>query len=207
MHHGALRSDLLISSRSDRGRGDGLRDTQRQESPRDRTPIRLDEDKESSRPLVSSSSTGTYSSYKTAEDRANFIKQQAEQRMAERLTALGLKPPIKSGESAQQKQERETRERQERIRQAEAEDNKREEERQRRLADEQPTPPSAMNTSTKKPPPPPSRKSRADSASQRAEAKRKADEAAVQSAAEQKAKEQEIRDKQQAQEAHVRNIQ
>lgn len=155
---------------------------------------------------ANSSSTGTYSSYKTAEDRAAFIKQQAEQRMAERLAALGLKPPTKSGESTQQRQEREARERQERVRQAEAEDDKREEERQRRLANEQPTPPTAISTQAKKPPPPPSRKNRADSASQRVEAKRKADEAAAQLEAEQKSKEQVIRDQQQAQEAQVKGI-
>ncbi|MCJ1464066.1 actin organization and endocytosis protein [Pseudocyphellaria aurata] len=209
--------DLQRSSRSSklrnessRSRGDeDLRDTRRQDSTRDSTPTRTVTNKESnelSRPATTSSSTGTYSSYKTAEDRAAFIKQQAEQRMAERLAALGLKPPIKPGESTQQRQEREARERQERVRQAEAEDDKREEERQRRLADEQPTPPTAVNTPVKKPPPPPSRKNRADSASQRAEAKRKADEAAALLEAEQKAKEQAIRDQQQAQEAQVKGI-
>lgn len=200
----------LTFHRSSNSRGDeDLRDTRRQDSTRDSTPTRTDTNKESSelsRPTATSSSTGTYSSYKTAEDRAAFIKQQAEQRMTERLAALGLKPPIKSGESTQQRQEREARERQERVRQAEAEDEKREEERQRRLADEQPTPPTAVNTPVKKPPPPPSRKNRADSASQRAEAKRKADEAAAVLEAEQKAKEHVIRDQQQAQEAQVKGI-
>lgn len=127
--------------------------------------------------------------------------------MAERLAALGLRPATKLGESTQQRREREARERQERVRQAEAEDDKREEERQRRLADEQPTPLTGMNTPAKKPPPPPSRKNRADSAGQRAEAKRKADEAAAQLEAEQKAKERAIRDQQQAQEAQVKDIQ
>lgn len=200
---------MLIFIGSYRGRGDETRDPRRQDDLRDRTPTRNDinaQSSESPRPVASSSSTGTYSSYKTAEDRAAFIKQQAEQRMAERLAALGIKPPTKLGESSQQRQERETQERQERVRKAEAEDIKREEERQRRLDDEQPTAPTPLNTSTKKPPPPPSRKSRADSAGQRAEAKRKADEAAAQLEAEQKAKEQVIRDQRHAQVAQVKGI-
>ncbi|KAL8713532.1 MAG: hypothetical protein Q9220_002394 [cf. Caloplaca sp. 1 TL-2023] len=149
------------------------------------------------------STTGsTYSSYKTAEDRAAFIKQQAEQRMAERLAALGLKPPTKSGETTQQRQERETRERQDRVRQAEAEDARREQERQHRLAEEQPTPPSDSKSSTpKKPPPPPIRKGRADSGAQRAEGTKRSDEDAMNARAEQEGKEQAIRDQQQAQEA------
>ena len=126
--------------------------------------------------------------------------------MAERLAALGIKPPVKSGESVQQRQERETQERQERVRKAEAEDNKREVERQRRLADEKPTPPTAMSTSTKKPPPPPSRKSRADSAGQRVEATRESDTATAQLEAVQKAKEQALKDQQLAQEAHTKGI-
>jgi len=159
---------------------------------------------ETSRPTATQS-TGSYSSYKTAEDRAAFIKQQAEQRMAERLAALGLKPPSKTGESTQQRQEREAREREDRVRQAEAEDVKRDEERQRRLADEQPSPPSSKATS-KKPPPPPSRKSRADSATQRADAQRKVDEEALNARAEQEGKEQAIRNQQQAQEAETRKM-
>ncbi|KAG9991381.1 hypothetical protein KCU78_g19751, partial [Aureobasidium melanogenum] len=79
---------------------------------------------------------GSYNTYKTAEDRAAFIKQQAEQRMAERLAALGLRAPTKPAESAQQRQERERKEREDRLRQAEQEDARREEERQQRLAGE-----------------------------------------------------------------------
>lgn len=135
------------------------------------------------RSAAASSSAGTYSSFKTGEDRASYIKQQAEQRMAERLAALGLKPPTILGESSQQRHEREVRERQERREralQAEADDDKREQERQLRLAAERPTPPPGGSTIAKKPPPPPSRKGRSDSSGQRAEAKRKADEAAAQ---------------------------
>ena len=187
---------------------DDVRINSRKDSSRDLTPTRNDRNFrsiDSSRPAATSSG-GTYSSYKTAEDRAAFIKQQAEQRMAERLAALGLKPPTKAGESNQQRQEREMRERQERVRQAEAEDIKREQERQQRLADEQPTPPINVTPATKKPPPPPSRKSRTDSTGQRTEAKRKADEAAAQAEVEQRAKEQAIKDQQRAQEAQIKGI-
>ncbi|KAI1477335.1 hypothetical protein F4774DRAFT_389686 [Daldinia eschscholtzii] len=105
-------------------------------------------------------SGGSYSSYKTPEERAAFIKQQAEQRMAERLAALGIKTPSKPGETAAQKLEREKAERAAKRRQAEEEDARREQERQARIAEEQgvapPTP--ALKSDAKKPPPPPSRK-------------------------------------------------
>jgi hypothetical protein len=105
---------------------------------------------------------GSYASYKTPEERAAFIKQQAEQRMAERLAALGIKAPSKSGESAQQRAEREKNERAAKLRQAEEEDAKRENERQARIAQEEGRPaPAAAAASpevAKKPPPPPTRK-------------------------------------------------
>jgi hypothetical protein len=104
---------------------------------------------------------GSYSSYKTPEERAAFIKQQAEQRMAERLAALGIKAPTKPGETAAQRMEREKAERAAKLRQAEEEDARRETERQARLAEEQGVPPptiQAPKAETKKPPPPPSRK-------------------------------------------------
>lgn len=176
-------------------------------SSRDLTPTRYDsqvEKKGSPRPAASPS-TGSYSSYKTAEDRAAFIKQQAEQRMAERLAALGLKPPVKSGESTQQRQEREAKERENRLRQAEEEDAKRENERQRRLADEQPSAPHVGKASKKPPPTPPVRKSRADSAAQRAELQKKEEEAAK-SRAEQEGIEKAIKDQQQAQASETRAI-
>ncbi|KAH8731461.1 hypothetical protein GQ44DRAFT_698783 [Phaeosphaeriaceae sp. PMI808] len=118
----------------------------------------------SSRPSVTPSSGGSYSSYKTPEERAAFIKQQAEQRMAERLAALGIKAPVKAGETAQQRADREKRDRDEKLRQAEEEDTRREEERQRRLNDESIAPPVAAKGSGKKPAPPPpaSRKNKAD---------------------------------------------
>lgn len=178
----------------------------REDSSRDVTPTSHDrkpESREAPRAAATSASTGSYSSYKTGEDRAAFIKQQAEQRMAERLAALGLKPPIKSSESIQQRQEREARERQDRVRQAEAEDAKREEERQRRLADEQPSAPE-ISKSSKKPPPPPTRNRRADSAAQREEAKRQQDDDALRAEAEQQGKEQAIKNMQRIQHSETR---
>jgi hypothetical protein len=114
-------------------------------------------------PSVPSSTTGTsYSSYRTAEERAAYIKQQAEQRMAERLAALGIKP-TKVGESAQQRADREKKEQEDRLRKAEEEDALREQERQKRLAEETITPPT-IGKQSKKPPPPPTRKTGASAA-------------------------------------------
>ena len=192
---------MLTRCSTKRGRGD---ETVRDAS-RDLTPTRNDRKIESPKPAAVPAAGGSYSSYKTAEDRAAFIKQQAEQRMAERLAALGLKPPTKSGESAQQRQDREAKERQDRVRQAEAEDARREEERQRRLAEEQPSAPE-VGKPAKKPPPPPTRKNRADSAAQRAEAKRKDEEEALKAEAEQEGKEQAIKDQQRIQETQTRNM-
>lgn len=103
---------------------------------------------------------GSYASYKTPEERAAFIKQQAEQRMAERLAALGIKAPSKPGESTQQRLAREKKERADKLRQAEEEDAKRENERQARIAEEQgkPAAPPVVAKEAKKPPPPPARK-------------------------------------------------
>ncbi|KAF2092793.1 hypothetical protein NA57DRAFT_49555 [Rhizodiscina lignyota] len=105
----------------------------------------------------------SYSSFKSGEDRATFIKQQAEQRMAERLAALGLRAPVskQTGETAQQRMEREKKEREEKLRQAEEEDRRRDEERQKRLIDEGLAPPvtgKAPSGGKKPPPAPPSRK-------------------------------------------------
>ncbi|KAL8810482.1 MAG: hypothetical protein Q9200_002535 [Gallowayella weberi] len=206
--------DLQRGSRSARIRHEeaGRGRTERKEpshldGSRDVTPTRHDSGVTPKVDSRSTSATGsTYSSYKTAEDRAAFIKQQAEQRMAERLAALGLKPPTKSGESTQQRQEREARERQDRVRQAEAEDAKREQERQQRLAEEQPTPPVDAKSTTKKPPPPPVRKGRADSGAQKAETKQRSEEEAMRARAEQEGKEQAIRNQQEAQEAATQQM-
>lgn len=121
-------------------------------------------------PNGAGSAGASYASYKTAEERATFIKQQAEQRMAERLAALGLKAPTKAADSTQQKQQRENKDKEDRLRQAEAEDARREDERQRRLAEESFGPPSASKASKKPPPTPPSRKNRSDSMQKQADA-------------------------------------
>jgi hypothetical protein len=113
---------------------------------------------------------GSYAQYKTPEDRAAYIKQQAEQRMAERLAALGIKAPSKPGETTQQRLEREKNERAAKLRQAEEEDAKRESERQARIDEEQVAPPPApveTKQAAKKPPPPPSRKAARSDASER----------------------------------------
>ncbi|KAF2090508.1 hypothetical protein K490DRAFT_34719 [Saccharata proteae CBS 121410] len=152
-------------------------------------------------PRPSTSSAPSYNSYKTPEERAAFIKQQAEQRMAERLAALGLRTNVKPGESPQQRAEREQKERDDRRRQAEEEDAKREQERQRRLADEQGVPPPVPKVSGKKPPPPPSRKSKTDVAQhdvQQAEAEAKR--------AENEIAEQALREQQEAQEAETKDL-
>jgi hypothetical protein len=115
-----------------------------------------------SRTSTPTAAGGSYSAYKTPEERAAFIKQQAEQRMAERLAALGIKAPMKPGETAAQRTERERAERAAKLRQAEEEDARREAERQARLAEEHgvpaPAAPQASKPEAKKPPPPPSRK-------------------------------------------------
>lgn len=106
---------------------------------------------------ASSASQGTsYASYRTAEERAAYIKQQAEQRMAERLAALGIKS-MKIGETAQDRAERQRKEQEERLRKAEEEEAKREQERQRKLEGESIAPPTPVKQA-KKPPPPPTRK-------------------------------------------------
>ncbi|KAG8419975.1 actin organization and endocytosis protein, variant 2 [Metarhizium acridum] len=126
-------------------------------SPRVESPV------STSRTATPPAAGGSYSSYKTPEERAAYIKQQAEQRMAERLAALGIKAPVKSGETAAQRAERERAERAAKLKQAEEEDARREAERQARLADEQGVPPPVPASETPKataraPPPPPTRK-------------------------------------------------
>lgn len=133
-------------------------------------------------------SGSSYSSYKNAEERAAFIKQQAEARMAERLAALGLKAPSKGGESASQRAERERKERDDRVRQAEEEDARREKERQARLQGESIAPPSPAGGKAKPAPPAPRKNKHEDHSQADAEAKR----------AEQEIKEQAIKEQQEA---------
>ena len=200
--------DLQRSSRASRTRRDDLnRDSRARPAPTERIMPATNGQTDSSASREDTSaraspapSVGSYSTYKTPEERAAFIKQQAEQRMSERLAALGLRAPAKAGESPQDKAAREQREREERQRQAEVEDAKREQDRQRRLQDEGVTPPTPK-PSKKPPPAPPSRK-RGDSFQQRqqqqahAEAKR----------AEQEMAEKALKEQQEAQEAETQRL-
>ncbi|XMA09496.1 hypothetical protein WAI453_002287 [Rhynchosporium graminicola] len=169
--------DLQRSSKSARVRPDDRSSRTTRDSSRPESSSRYDS---SSSPVQAKptpaaapapSSSITYSQYKTPEDRAAYIKQQAEQRMAERLAALGIKAPSKPGESSAQRMEREKGERAAKLRKAEEEDAKRESERQARINEEQgspaPAPAPAPPVVTKKPPPPPSRKAAKSDASER----------------------------------------
>jgi len=166
--------DLQRSSRSARVRTED-RSRSTRDTPRSDPPSRYDSpaaplpiEAPAAKPAATPASGGTYSQYKTPEDRAAYIKQQAEQRMAERLAALGIKAPTKTGETTQQRLEREKSERAAKLRQAEEEDAKREAERQARINEEQGIPPPPPATSgAKKPPPPPSRKAAKSDASER----------------------------------------
>ena len=150
---------------------------------------------ESPKPAAAPATNGStsYSSYKTAEERAAYIKQQAEQRMAERLAALGIKAPAKPGETPAQRQERERKEADERRRKAEEDDAKKDAERQRRLEGESIAPPTAGKSAGKKPPPtPPTRKGGA---------------AVDQKRQSMEVQEQALRDQQAAQEEETRQLQ
>lgn len=168
--------DLQRSSRSAKIRTEDRRaprDTPRESSTLERPASEARSAPAAAQPAPTTTSSGTYQQYKTPEDRAAYIKAQAEQRMAERLAALGIRGPAKAtGESTQQRIEREQKEKAEKLRQAEEEDAKREAERQARLAEEsgtkQATTPAASTISAKKPPPPPtSRKAAKSDASER----------------------------------------
>jgi hypothetical protein len=209
--------DLQRSSRSATIRRDEDRSPRDRDRDRDRLGPSRGQDRDrtvsatrvdsSDRPaLTPAASSASYSTFKSAEDRAAFIKQQAEQRMNERLAALGLKVPTKSGESAQQRQEREKKEREDRLRQAEEEDARREAERQRRLAEEHTTPPSVSKPTSagKKPPPPPTRKVAKNDANANASAEK--DESRPRAASGAQQKEQELRAQQEAQEEQTRNM-
>jgi hypothetical protein len=172
--------DLQRSSRASRVRTEdrsrSTRDAPRSEPSRYESPAASSRSETpTAKPAAAAPAAGgTYSQYKTPEDRAAYIKQQAEQRMAERLAALGIKAPSKAGESTQQRLEREKNERAAKLRQAEEEDAKREAERQARINEEQGIPPPAPapaapepRSAAKKPPPPPSRKAAKSDASER----------------------------------------
>ncbi|KAL6910537.1 hypothetical protein GGI43DRAFT_390420 [Trichoderma evansii] len=189
--------DLQRESRAARVRAQdkrNVRPSAADEAPRERAAALSPQPTESPAPTsrtATPSSTaggGSYSSYKTPEERAAFIKQQAEQRMAERLAALGIKAPTKSGETAAQRIERERSERAAKLRQAEEDDARREAERQARLNEEQGIPPPVVEepqSAAKKPPPPPSRKGgKGDGETAAAAAWKKAEEEAAKAAEE-----------------------
>ncbi|KAH7329196.1 hypothetical protein B0I35DRAFT_404446 [Stachybotrys elegans] len=171
--------DLQRESRSARLRAQDKRSARpapAAERPREDSPAstRYESPAATARTATPPTAGGSYSSYKTPEERAAFIKQQAEQRMAERLAALGIKAPTKPGETAAQRAERERAERAAKLRQAEEEDARRDAERNARLAEEQGVPPPApeqpAHTESKRPPPPPSRgRGRSNTADKRAE--------------------------------------
>ena len=175
--------DLQRESRSAKLRSQEKRGT-RAPPPAETRPVeriaspRIDSPVGDSRTATPPSAGGSYAAYKTPEERAAFIKQQAEQRMNERLAALGIKPSSKPGESAAQRAERERNERAAKLKQAEEEDARRDQERQARIAGEGGAPPpiETPQTEAKKPAPPPSRNNR--------EAAKKAEEAAAAKAAE-----------------------
>jgi hypothetical protein len=187
--------DLQRESRAARIRAQDTRTTQpatRREETRQETapPARYDSPSSTSRTATPTAAGGSYSAYKTPEERAAFIKQQAEQRMAERLAALGIKAPSKSGETAAQKAERERAERMAKLRQAEEEDARRDAERQARLAEEQggPPPPAAepSQPEAKRPPPPPTRKGGRNEQADREAAKKAEEEQAAKAAEEER---------------------
>lgn len=145
--------DLQRESRSNRARSQDKRSRPAapvEEAPRERVASPRIESPASPPPASSTppATGGSYSAYKTPEERAAFIRQQAEQKMAQRLAALGIKAPTKPGETAAQRSEREKSERAAKLRQAEEEDAQRENARQARLAEEQGLPPPAAQPST-----------------------------------------------------------
>jgi hypothetical protein len=198
--------DLQRSSRAARVRKDDRsRDTGRASSRTNETQStsRYESPARATESARSTPASGGAASYKTPAERAAFIKQQAEQRMAERLAALGLRPPPKAGETPEQRTEREKKEREDKLRAAEEEDARREQERQRRLEGESTAPPAPAKAVGKKPAPPPpvSRKNKADVAqhdTQQAEAESKR--------AEHEIAEQALREQQQAQEAETKRM-
>jgi len=159
--------DLQRSSRSAKVRTEDKASSR--DAPRETSRFESPATSRSEAPPVADAmpATGaTYNQYKTPQDRAAYIKQQAEQRMAERLAALGIKAPTKPGETSQQRVEREQNEKAAKLRQAEEEDAKRESERKARINEEQGIPP-PTTAEAKKPPPPPSRKAAKSDASDR----------------------------------------
>ncbi|KAK2592970.1 actin organization and endocytosis protein [Conoideocrella luteorostrata] len=176
--------DLQRDSRATRVRAQDKRSARPSPAIEQPRPGRVASPVSTSRTSTPTATGGSYSSYKTPEERAAYIKQQAEQRMAERLAALGIKSSAKSGETAAQRAERERNERAAKLKQAEEEDARREVERKARLAEEQGVPPpvtasESPKVAAKAPPPPPTRKAtRPDNSEQDAAKKAEEDQAA-----------------------------
>ncbi|CAK7221123.1 actin organization and endocytosis protein [Sporothrix curviconia] len=153
--------DLQRSSRANRVRAQDRRSDART-APADAgshsgspSTSRVESPVSSSRTATPTGGASSYSAYKTPEERAAYIKEQAAQRMQERLAAIGIS---RRGESAAQRAERERDERAEKARLADEETARRDAERKARLAEEQGIPPptaAAPAVETKKAPPPP----------------------------------------------------
>ena len=148
--------DLQRSSRSNRVRAQERR-TAPLESSDSPSASRVESPASSTRSPAPAAGS-SYSAYKTPEERAAYIKEQAAQRMQERLAAIGIN---RRGESAAQRSEREKSERAEKARVADEETARRDAERKARLAEEQGIPPPAAPEAKKAPPPPAVRKAAA----------------------------------------------
>ncbi|ERS97750.1 hypothetical protein HMPREF1624_05921 [Sporothrix schenckii ATCC 58251] len=155
--------DLQRSSRSNRIRAQDRRNDALT-APADVVPhsgspstSRVESPVSSSRTATPTAGGSSYSAYKTPEERAAYIKEQAAQRMQERLAAIGIN---RRGESPAQRAERERTERAEKARLADEETARRDAERKARLAEERGIPPPAATAApaaaeTKSAPPPP----------------------------------------------------
>ncbi|KAL1902586.1 actin organization and endocytosis protein [Sporothrix stenoceras] len=141
--------DRRSDARTDSGSHSGSPSTSRVESPVSTS--------RTATPTTAAGGGSSYSAYKTPEERAAYIKEQAAQRMQERLAAIGIS---RRGESPAQRAERERAERAEKARLADEETARRDAERKARLAEEQGIPPPAAAAptpaaETKRAPPPP----------------------------------------------------
>ncbi|CAK7263953.1 actin organization and endocytosis protein [Sporothrix epigloea] len=138
--------DLQRSSRSNRVRAQDRRSEARAVPADDGlhsgspSTSRVESPLSSSRTATPTGGASSFSAYKTPEERAAYIKEQAAQRMQERLAAIGIS---RRGESAAQRAERERSERAEKARLADEETARRDAERKARLAEEQGIPPPA----------------------------------------------------------------
>lgn len=148
---------------------------------------------------TATSAGGSYSQFRSADERAAYIKEKAAKKMAERMAALGLRPPpgVSTAETTEQRLQREKKEQEERRQKAEAEEAQREKQRQQRLeADGFAPPSSASPTASKKAPPPPApRKDVQDKARADEEIQKRATEGQI------RAQQEALRQEQEAEEA------